>query len=199
MSKNTRNNSLNLKKDYNYSWVIISLLVTLVIAIYVVRIFLYDIFSIPAASMSPTINVGNFVIISKGPYGNAYIPLEDSDKPKRGEIFAFYPPYNENTIFLKRIIGIPNDTISFSDKRLTINSNLVETNQENDLIFSENLNNHHYLVQYQNEESPFRNFKVTVPEGHYFVMGDNRDNSADSRAWGFVPIENMVGKLVKIW
>lgn len=179
-------------------WIFLSIIIPIFIAIVCGRAFFFDFFSIPAASMEPTINVGDYVIVWKAGYRNTNTAQNSNKLPTRGEIFAFRPPHMKNTIFLKRIIGIPGDSVSFADKQLTINGEEVETNQHSDSIFYEELNGHSYSVQYHNDHNPHRNFTVVVPENSYFVMGDNRDNSADSRVWGFVKSDDFVGKLIHI-
>lgn len=191
--------SISTKKIDPKLWFIVGIVSIFFCTIYFTRAFYYDIFSIPGASMEPTINVGNYVIINKSAYNKTATTSDVSTQPKHGEIFAFQSPYDKNTILLKRIIGTPGDTISFSDKHLTVNEQAIETKKLDASSYSENLNSHIYSVQYQNEQNPYRTFTVVVPENHYFVMGDNRDNSADSRMWGFVPSENIVGKLVASW
>lgn len=157
--------------------------------------------------MSPSIEPKQHVVILKlgyGVYGTYGIDLYHSDvesrkKPKRGEIFVFYPPNSQQT-FIKRVIGLPGDVIEFSNKQLVINGEKVETTQGDSVeTLQETLDENIYSVQYINDRNLFREFKVTVPDNAYFMMGDNRDHSADSRIWGFVPAKNIVGKLVYIW
>ena len=171
------------------------------------RAFLYEPFQIPSPSMLPTLQVGDHIVVSKygyGLYGSFGITAYSTEigsrkKPKRGEVFVLYPPHDEH-VFVERIIGLPNDVIEFSDKQLYVNGSKVETKRiENSDIYTETLDGNTYSVQYIRETNQFRNFKVVVPESSYFVMGDNRDNSADSRIWGMVPAKNIMGRLVLIW
>ncbi|WP_435782913.1 signal peptidase I [Cellvibrio sp.] len=178
-------------------WLIYALLAVIFVPLFVTRYFLYDFYSVPAGSMSPTINVGDMVVVNKYIFNDA--ASEDGRKPERGEIIAFHPPHTPETTYLKRVIGIPGDVIQFSDKQLTINGKPIETLTVDGINFSETLNSTTYTVQYSNEQNPLRNFSGTVSSNHYFVMGDNRDNSLDSREWGFVSTESLVGKVVSIW
>src|SRR5690606_9934557 len=103
MSGDNAENSRRTIRDDLHLWISSTLIITFFSAILIARIFYYDIFSIPATSMEPTVNIGDFAIISKGAYGSS--DIAESKLPKRGEIFAFRSPHNKNTIFLKRIIG----------------------------------------------------------------------------------------------
>lgn len=192
-------NKANPKERAPRLWIIYALLGIILIPIFTVRFFLYDFYSIPSGNMIPTINVGDIVIVDKHIYKAAANGESDSTKPEHGEIIAFHPPHDPNTTFLKRVIGIPGDVIAFSDKRLTINGKPVETHDVDSITLAETLGSTPYTVQYVNEQSSYRSFFGTVPSNHYFVMGDNRDNSLDSRVWGFVPAESLVGKVVTIW
>ena len=165
----------------------------------ITRIFLYDYYSIPSANMTPTINIGDLVIVNKQIYRNAASGKSDGIKPKHGEIIAFHPPHIPDTTYLKRVIGVPGDIIKFSGKQLTINGKRLKPRRIDGMTFTENFDGVSYQVQYVNEQNPYREFSATVPANHYFVMGDNRDNSFDSRAWGFVPDKALVGKVVMIW
>ncbi len=195
------------RKWYSKWWGVFLILVAFLLSVFTVRSFFYEPFQIPSSSMLPTLNVGDHIVVSKYGYGlygsfgiTAYSTEVDSrKKPKRGEVFALYPPHNEH-VFVKRIIGLPHDVVEFSDKQLYINGSKVETRRvDNSGVFIETLGGNTYSVQYISEANPFRNFKVEVPENSYFVMGDNRDNSSDSRMWGMVPAENIMGKMVLIW
>lgn len=179
----------------------------LISIIFLFRAFFYEPFQAVSSSMSPSIESKQHVVILKlgyGVYGTYGIDLYHSEvesrkKPKRGEIFVFYPPNRQQT-FIKRVIGLPGDVIEFSNKQLVINSEKVETTQGDSVeTLQETLDENIYSVQYINDRNQFREFKITVPENAYFMMGDNRDHSADSRIWGFVPAKNIVGKLVYIW
>lgn len=192
MSNNTT------RKTKPHVWIIFGFIGILFGGLFVARVFLYDFYSIPSANMTPTINIGDMVIIDKHIYRNAANGKSDSIKPKHGEIIAFHPPHTPATTYLNRVIGLPGDIIKFSDKQLTINGKPIETRKTDGINFTENFDGISYQVQYTNEQNSFREFSTTVPANHYFVMGDNRDNSFDSRAWGFVSETALVGKLVMI-
>ncbi|MEH6542680.1 MAG: signal peptidase I [Porticoccaceae bacterium] len=195
------------RKWYSHWWGALSIPLIFIVAVFLFRSFFYEPFRMPASSMLPTLNVGDHIVVSKwsyGLYGSYGIELHRSDtearkKPNRGEIFIFYPPHDER-VFIKRIIGLPGDIIEFSDKQLVINGVAVKTAEtESPAVYTEVVEGNSYSVQYLNDNSSLRIFNVTVPEKSYFVMGDNRDNSADSRVWGMVPAENVIGKLILIW
>lgn len=199
-------NFVDGKKWYNHWWGALSIPAVFFFVVLSIRSFLYVPFQIPSQSMAPTLNVGDHILVSKwgyGHYGTFGITVYREDAPlrktpKRGELFALYPPY-EKRVFVDRVIGLPNDHIEFSDKQLRINGTAIQTIQNESEIFTESLDGNTYSVQYINERNPYRRFSMTVPDNTYFVMGDNRDNSLDSRAWGFVPAENIVGRVVLIW
>ncbi|MGQ8364231.1 signal peptidase I [Glaciecola sp. 1036] len=195
------------RKWYSKWWGVLIIPVILVSSIFSFRSFLYEPFEMPSKSMFPTLSVGDHIVVSKlgyGLYGTFGIEVLSTEvdsrkKPKRGEVFVLYPP-NESMLVVKRIIGIPGDIVEFSNKQLTINGVKIETTRGDDgNTYIENLGENPYSVQYSLQGIPNRNFQFRVPENAYFVMGDNRDNSRDSRMWGMVPAENIVGKLVLIW
>lgn len=192
----TENNTMQ-KKANPFQWIVFAIIGIIVGSIIITRVFLYDFYSIPSGNMIPTINIGDMVIVNKYIYRNA--SDENSRKPERGEIIAFHPPHAPETTYLKRVIGIPGDKIRFSGKQLTINGDVIATKKADDIIHTETLGTFIYQVQYQNEQNPYRDFSGTVPANHYFVMGDNRDNSLDSREWGFLSSEGLVGKVVFIF
>ncbi len=186
-----------------------------------IRSLYFEPFRIPSGSMYPTLEVGDYLFVSKYTYGYSkhsfpfsLAPIKGriwKDAPKRGDIVVFKYPKDNRTDFIKRVIGLPGDTIQVSRGRLYINGEIVEREFVGEYLLKE------YVVRpetYQEyietlpcgmkhrilEMSDFENKvdntqKLTVPDGHYFVMGDNRDRSDDSRVHvGFVPEENLVGK-----
>lgn len=179
--------------------------------VFVIRTFVGEAYRIPSGSMKPTLLEGDFVYVNKSSYG-WYFPYIDKrvdwdNKPKRGDVIVFrYPP--EPTVnFVKRIIGLPGDTILYADHQLYINGEHVETNYINSTTTTDVGDDQPYLVRRFTEDLPpdvkheiyQRNtnglsFQGKVPEGEYFVMGDNRDASGDSRVWGFVPQSLIKGK-----
>ena len=188
-----------------------------------IRTFLYEPFNIPSGSMLPTLLVGDYLFVSKPAYGYSQhsfpFGLADfegriaEDKPKRGDVVVFKLPTNTSVDYIKRIVGMPGETVQVIRGRLYINGEQVE--REPIGLYQSDENGNHAdqnLMEYI-ETLPggvlHRIFEVSdnadldntgifrVPEGHYFVMGDNRDNSQDSRVEslvGFVPYENIVGR-----
>ncbi len=194
----------------------------------VLRSFLYEPFQIPSGSMMPTLLVGDFILVEKFTYGLKdpvfRHQLVNNKKPKHGDVVVFKYPPEPNIDFIKRVIGLPGDTVRYSDdKRLCImkkGESNCEVVQIDDLHETEFMQQGVSLVQAQehwgmpphqilvNPYTPNQSSHYypvpgkgewVVPEGEYFVLGDNRDNSKDSRFWGFVPEANLVGKAVGIW
>ncbi len=182
----------------------------------VLRSFLVEPFQIPSGSMIPTLEVGDFILVNKYTYG-LRLPVVGTkivsmNEPKRGEVMVFIPPHDER-YFIKRVVGLPGDTIRYEDKVLYVNGEQVQSEvleetqielpngmMQTGILLNETLGGVEHLTQII--ESPGRNNGRSVwvvPEGHYFMMGDNRDNSADSRVWGAVPEQNIVGKAFAIW
>jgi len=197
----------NQSRWYNKWWGALAIVPITIGIIISVRAFLFEPFSMPSASMEPTISVGDFIVVEKLRYGvyayNGHVFFRASDEhkklPRRGELFVFNPPHL-TTPFMQRVIGVPGDRIQFHNKKLIINDEPVV--MEPGINAGEKvevLNGHKYSVKYVNDNSPFRDGEYVVPSGHYFVMGDNRDNSADSRIWGMVPSQNILGKVVIIF
>jgi signal peptidase I len=181
----------------------------------ILRSFIVEPFRIPSASMMPTLLIGDFILVNKYEYG-IRLPVintkvTDIDYPERGDIVVFRYPEDPNIPFIKRVIGLPGDHISYYDKTLYINGNPMKQtvlgdyeavgsgiNMNGTSLRSEDLGTlSHQLLIDQDRFS--REVEGTVPEGYYFVLGDNRDNSKDSRYWGFVPDENLIGRAFMIW
>lgn len=192
----------------------------LLLIVLLLRSFLVEPFRIPSSSLEPTLLKGDFIIANKYDYG-LRLPVFRSKllnvgMPQRGDIIVFRYPPDPHLYFIKRVIGIPGDRIDYVDKTLSINGQqLVQTSEPTlpaeKTIPAENggrmtviekqedlLGVRHQI--YVEPAKPANNFQnMVVPQGMYMVMGDNRDNSADSRYWGYVPEENVVGKAVFIW
>ncbi|MGF1741299.1 signal peptidase I [Vibrio profundum] len=194
----------------------------------ILRSFVFEPFQIPSGSMMPTLLVGDFILVEKFAYGLKdpvwHHQLVDVGQPKRGDVAVFRYPLNPNIDYIKRVVGLPGDVIRYnSDKTLCIqpkgsttctdvaDSNVHESRfVQNGIPLIEKTEQlgavqHHILINpirkdrtYEYQPRPGVDEWV-VPPGEYFMMGDNRDNSADSRYWGFVPKANLVGKAVAIW
>lgn len=176
------------------------------------RSFLIEPFRIPSGSLEPTLLVGDFVAVNKFSYGFR-LPVWEKKilsiaNPKTGEIAVFRWPPEPSLDFIKRVIGVPGDKISYHNKKLMINGKeapqtfVKYTTDESSgnavSQYKENLNGTEHDI-FVREDVPAVDFDVTVPEGHYFMMGDNRDDSADSRFWGFVPDSYLRGKAFLVW
>ena len=175
----------------------------------VLRSFLVEPFQIPTGSMIPTLKVGDFILVNKYAYG-IRLPVVgtkilDVGDPARGDSMVFIPPHEEE-YFIKRVIGLPGDRVRYQNKTLYING--VEQTQvfqrevrdfrPRQLEFEETFGDKPHAI-YRNLYNDARIQEWVVPEGHYFMMGDNRDQSNDSRFWGFVPDENVVGRAFAVW
>jgi len=180
------------------------------LVVFVLRSFLVEPFQIPSSSMVPTLRVGDYILVNKYTYGIRLPVLRtkvlDINKPERGDVMVFFPPHMNKTYFIKRVIGLPGDTVSYREKRLFVNGELVPREALGvvpDGRYTirkgeETLGNATYRMQ-SNSDKSGRDFSVKVKPGHYFMMGDNRDNSSDSRVWGQVPEEDIVGKAFAVW
>ena len=181
------------------------------LVVLVLRSFLVEPFQIPSASMVPTLKIGDFILVNKYAYG-LRLPVTrtkimDIDDPQRGDVMVFFPP-NDERYFIKRVVGLPGDHVQILDNQLFINGQVME-HSEVDVPYSagygyqiveENLEGHQHLVRKRRVPGRLgQSLNYIVPEGHYFMMGDNRDNSSDSRVWGAVPEANIVGKAFAIW
>ena len=180
------------------------------LVVFVLRSFLVEPFQIPSSSMVPTLEVGDYILVNKYTYG-IRLPVVRTkvlalNEPKRGDVMVFFPPHMNETYYIKRVIGLPGDTITYRNKRLAVNG--VPLEEESLAVLPEgssryrvgleSLGEARHLVQV-NESRPARDFSVKVKPGHYFMMGDNRDNSSDSRIWGQVPEKDIVGKAFAVW
>ena len=176
----------------------------------VLRSFLYEPFQIPSSSMVPTLQVGDYILVNKFNYG-LRLPVTrtkiwDVSSPERGDVMVFYPPHANKTYYIKRVIGVPGDRIQYRNKQLTVNGKPVPREWLAEIPGSRRLqigleqprDDKSHLVQVDLSR-PIRDFSVVVRPGHYFMMGDNRDNSSDSRVWGQVPERDIVGQAVAIW
>ncbi len=183
------------------------------------RSFLFEPFSIPSGSMIPTLKVGDYLFVSKYSYGYSryslpfgVIPFSGrlmESTPERGDVVVFRKPGAEHIDYIKRLVGLPGDEIAVTGGILHINGEPVKRGQvtqglvdlglviQQAKIYEETLpeGRTHLIQELSDQNSMDNTVPVTVPEGHYFFMGDNRDNSRDSRAEvGFVPAENLIGR-----
>ena len=186
-----------------------------ILLVLILRSFMMEPFRIPSGSMMPTLLVGDFIMVNKYSYGLrlpvTHQKLLTIGSPERGDVAVFRFPKDPSIDYIKRIVGLPGDVIAYAGKQLTINGKpasqeLLYTYQGVGAGF--NMSGNHYVSEQIDELThhilidPNKASQVgelTVPDGHYFVLGDNRDNSNDSRFWGFVPEENLVGEAVMIW
>ncbi len=185
-------------------------------AVLVFRSFMFEPFQIPTGSMIPSLNVGDYIIVNKYSYG-IRLPVigtkvMDIGDPQRGDVMVFIPPHDP-VYYVKRVIGVPGDHVRYEDKMLYINGveqvqahiSMTEDGSRPVNHFLEQLGEVEHdiyvspLTRYTSSEYWMQPGGRVVPEGHYFMMGDNRDNSDDSRRWGVVPEENIVGKAVAVW
>ena len=188
-----------------------------ILVVFLLRSFVVEPFRIPSGSMLPSLLIGDFILVNKFAYGIrlpvVYTKVFDSGKPQRGDVAVFRFPGDTSINYIKRVIGVPGDVVVYKEKRLYINGELVrQTDASADSArhlgdqtavltrYSEQLAagaTHDILVI--TDRPNHGRTKFSVPPDHYFVMGDNRDQSNDSRYWGYVPEENLVGKAFLIW
>jgi len=189
----------------------------IILLVLVVRSFVVEPFRIPSGSMMPTLLVGDFILVNKFAYGLRLPVLNtkilDTGEPQRGDVFVFRYPENPRVDYIKRVIGVPGDRIVYRNKQLTINGQVapqefldiyVGLGSGSSSTGAHRLKENLLGIPHDVLVMPSRNvfggdFEYVVPEGQYFAMGDNRDNSRDSRAWGPVPEKNLVGKAFMIW
>lgn len=184
--------------------------------VWFVRSFLYEPFQIPSASMEPTLQTGDFILTEKFSYGFrlpvTHQKIFDVGAVKRGDVIVFRYPKNPKLNYIKRVVAVPGDHVRIKEGRLWVNGQAFSLNIQQTAVghddraaynvFSEQMPDKkpHFIQFKQNaRERIMLSGEFTVPDRAYFVMGDNRDNSQDSRFWGFVPEENLVGKALFIW
>lgn len=185
------------------------------LVVFLFRSFVFEPYIVPSGSMLPTIQLGDFVVVNKFSYG-IRLPLIgtkilSTGTPERGDVAVFKNPVNPQTNFIKTVIGLPGDKISYINKQLFVNGTPVsQTFMQNTLEpnnamvgtppspmvaeYSSQIGDHVHTI-YTSPSAPAQDFQnLVVPQGEYFMMGDNRDNSDDSRMWGFVPANDLVGR-----
>ena len=205
-----------------------------ILVVFLLRSFLFEPFKIPSGSMIPTLLVGDLILVNKFHYG-VRLPVVNkkviaNHDPQRGDVMVFRYPKDTSIDYIKRVVGVPGDEVSFRNQQLSINGQVIPLEPtpppgyyDEDALryypeFKETLNNVQHGVLINPQSKPFygpedqisfphrencrysaEGVTCKVPAGHYFMMGDNRDNSLDSRYWGFVPDENIVGRAFFIW
>jgi signal peptidase I len=205
-----------------------------ILIVFVLRSFLVEPFKIPSGSMIPTLLVGDFILVNKFAYG-IRLPIInrkiiDIGEPKRGDVMVFRYPRDPSVDYIKRVVGLPGDTITYRNKQIFVNGTPVKLQENGQYSYVESglnyvtvnleretLGQHVHSIIVQPEQKTYEptqvedfpgredcsykqdEFTCTIPAGHYFMMGDNRDRSNDSRYWGFVPDANIVGKAFLIW
>lgn len=186
----------------------------ILLIVLILRSFLVEPFHIPSGSMKPTLLTGDFILVNKYIYG-LRLPviskkLVKLGSPQRGDIIVFRHPNNPSMDLIKRVVGVPGDTIAYRNKVLYVNGTPQEQVYQGKDVDREagfSLDVTRYIEKLQNHEHAIylrpidgQDMKeVVVPEGKFFVSGDNRDNSDDSRAWGFVEDRNIKGKAFFVW
>ncbi len=176
-----------------------------VFLIFVLRTFIYEPYQIPSGSMIPGLKVGDFILVNKHSYGLKVNRIGGtfglSADPEYGDVVVFIPPH-VNVPYIKRLIGKPGDTIGYLNKKIYINGKAIKqeliSTTENETFLKETIGNSKQIIRIVGGSSSYPE-EFIVPANHYFVMGDNRDNSSDSRFWGFVPRENFMGTGELIW
>jgi signal peptidase I len=201
-----------------------------ILFVFMLRSFIVEPFRIPSGSMIPTLQVGDLILVNKFIYGIRLPVIKkkvvELQTPKRGDVMVFRFPVDPTLDYIKRVVGVPGDTVEYRDKRLLINGDPVPLQPLPDYFDPERANyskqfyetlgevGHKIIVDAGRRDylvpkllfphsSACRYTEISmtcvVPPGHYFMMGDNRDNSEDSRYWGFVPEQNIVGKAFFVW
>lgn len=186
-----------------------------ILVVFLLRSFLVEPFRIPSGSMLPSLLIGDFILVNKYTYGIRLPVINkkvlDVGAPKRGDVMVFRFPGDPSLNYIKRVVGLPGDHVVYKDKKLYVNDVLMEQTALDGYSYSESGERHTPLHRLQEkldgvvhdilladglDQMPK---DITVPPGQYFVMGDNRDRSNDSRYWGTVPERNIVGKAFMIW
>ncbi len=220
MSEEVKENSEKVSEHIQGRNDLTKALIWCVIAVIAVRSFIVEPFKIPSSSMVPSLNIGDHIFVSKFSYGLS-LPFTKIEflkiaEPKRGEVVVFLFPKDESLHYVKRLVGVPGDKIVIKGRNVSINGVELKREPVKDLseitkltsetepsgeYFWETLGDVTHLVRYSRGETDYSssNLNLEVPADHYFMMGDNRDDSYDSRSWGFVPRENVKGRALMVW
>lgn len=204
-------------------------LAVMIFLVFLFRSMFFEPFKIPSGSMVPSLMIGDFILVNKLAYGvkvpfsewlvdivlDAPIYLQEFIPPKRGDVVVFVFPKDTSMYFIKRLIGIPGDVVEIVDKRVFINGKEVETKivdgtnymldmddkfkNEKFAFHQAQIEDKKFVYQVVDDPTPSEPLKFTIPQGEYFVMGDNRDHSYDSRFWGTVPQKYIKGKAILVW
>lgn len=184
----------------------------LLILLGMARAFVFDAFRIPSSSMEGTLLVGDFLLVDKTVYGaevpGTHLRLPALSEPRRADVVVFHPPHALERYYVKRIVGLPGDTLRMRDKQLYVNG--LAQNEPYVILDPEARDSSHPTMSWQNRfrigvgrvvRRPTRNNwgPIIIPEGRYFVLGDNRDNSEDSRYWGLVDREEILGRPWRVY
>ncbi len=186
-----------------------------ILLVFFLRSFLVEPFRIPSGSMLPSLLIGDFILVNKFSYGIRLpvinLKIVDTGAPRRGDVIVFRFPEDPSINYIKRVVGLPGDRIVYRDKKLYVNDQamnqqdvrLYRGTRDGDCAFmaerfSEQLDGVRHDILLTPRPDP-RTQTFVVPDNHYFVMGDNRDCSNDSRFWGYVPDANLVGRAFLVW
>ena len=187
-----------------------------VLIVLILRSFIVEPFRIPSNSMMPTLLTGDFILVNKFTYGLRlpvlFNKLVELNEPVRGDIVVFRFPQDPTVDYIKRVIGLPGDKVQYRDKQVYINDQLMSqipmglyqgvgsgSGMTGAQHITEHLGDVKHEMLVRTDYPRLKEGLYTVPQGMYFVMGDNRDNSNDSRYWGYVPEANLVGRAFMIW
>jgi signal peptidase I len=197
----------------------------IIVAVLGFRSVFFEPFKIPSGSMIPTLLIGDFILVNKFSYGFK-VPFSDwfsdptyiteAQDPKRGDVVVFKYPEDTSLNYIKRVVGLPGDSVQVIDKTVYVNDEPIKLETIDGKVYMDDMDHkfknfnfkffktqtgdHEHITQTDEDNFYSSNFaKIKVPQGHFFVMGDNRDFSADSRSWGFVPHTHIKGKAILIW
>lgn len=198
------NRAINILIEYSRSFFPVLLFVL------IIRSFIFEPFRIPSGSMMPTLLQGDYIFVKKYSYGLRWPVIDKkffaTGSPERGDVVVFRLPSDPSINYIKRVVGLPGDTVTYRDHQLFINGQQMPLTkhpdtrlQESGLIFIEVLDGREHEIRISRPGSRAAESAYTVTEGHYFMMGDNRDNSQDSRYIGEIAETHLVGEAVRIW